>query len=112
MSRPPRPLRPDDADHGQALSLVLIGVALLATIALAVASVGSHLAQRGAAQAAADAAALAGVDGGHAAAATLASRNGAAMVAFSAVADGSGRTVTVTVRVGDERATATASDEP
>ncbi len=110
MLRPPH-RHPDVADRGQALSLVLIGVALIATMALAVASVGSHLEQRSAAQAGADAAALAGVEGGASAASRFASRNGAAMVAYSAVTSGTGRTVTVTVRVGDEQATATASDE-
>lgn len=107
-----RPPRPDDDDRGQALSLVLIGVALLATMALAVATVGSQMIERSSAQVAADAAALAGVDGGRAAAAALASRNAAALVAFAMVTTASGRTVTVTVRIGDEQASATASEVP
>ncbi len=109
MTRPPRS---DDPDRGQALSLLLIGVALLATMALAVASVGSRMAQRSSAQSAADAAALAGVDGGYAAASEFASRNAAVLVAFDVVTTTSGRTVAVTVRIGDEQATATASDVP
>ncbi len=88
--------------------LVTVAVVLAATTAVATAELGVAMVQRQRAQTAADAAALAGLDGGAAAAARLASRNGGRMVGFVARAS----IVTVTVRVGDAVAVASASDGP
>ena len=107
-------------DSGQALGLVLIAVGMVAVIAVALSHLGARLVERSRAQNAADAAALAGVDGGPAAAAAMAARNGGALVSFveRAVPDGSTVTVEVVVvvevevMVGGERAVAAASSAP
>lgn len=93
--------------RGQAATFVLLSVAvLLVAIALAVGSMGSHAVDRTRAQTAADAAALASLDGGRSAAERLAADHGAVVVDWHR---GPGpRTVTVTVRIGDTTATARA----
>lgn len=88
--------------------VVLVGVALIAAITLAMVPVLGELTDRQQASSAADAAALAGVTGGRAASAEFAARNDAVLVAWSV----SGREVTVQVRVGDQVATARATDAP
>ena len=99
-------------DAGQAIGLVLISIAFIASAAVAMISVGKHIAKRGSAQTAADAAALAGVDGGQPAAADIASRNGAVLVSFTRRIGSDGYVVTVAVSIGDEQAVAQASSEP
>lgn len=88
--------------------VITVMAALLVVFATAVASMGGHAIDRTRAQTAADAAALAALDGGGSAAADLASRHGAVLTAWVV----SGFEVTVTVRVGDSRATARATNEP
>jgi predicted MarR family transcription regulator len=96
-------------DRGSMLVFtVLVGVALCAAVTLALVPFLVDLVHRQQAQSAADAAALAGVNGGRSESAALASANDAALVTWSR----NGRRVTVTVRVGDQTATARATDEP
>jgi len=96
-------------DRGQAAILLLAVVAVLAvTMSVAVAAMGRTTIDRTRAQTAADAAALAAVQGGSTAAGDLAARHGAVIVELSVAGD----TVTVTVRVGDVTATARATDAP
>ena len=99
-------------DGGQALGLVVMSVALVAVIAVALSGVGARMVARSRAQNAADAAALAGVHSGSAAAANMAERNGAAIVSFAAAPGPAGTTVTVEVVLQGEHAIAAASDEP
>lgn len=101
-----------DRDRGQAMGLVLVAVGMVAVIAIALSQVGARLTARSRAQNAADAAALAGVDGGRVAAAAMAGRNGAALVSFIDRPGPEGNTVTVEVTVGGEHAVAAASKEP
>lgn len=97
------------SDRGQAAVLVLVVVAvLLVAISSAVAAMGRATIDRTRAQTAADAAALASLEGGPTAAADLAGRHGAVVTAWSS----SGDSVTVTVRIGEVSATARASDAP
>jgi uncharacterized protein (UPF0333 family) len=96
------------ADRGQAVMLLL---AVVVMVSLAVAGVGmfsARIVYRGRAQTAADAAALAATTGGRAAAARLATSNGAELVSYAEAGD----VVTVVVDVGGERATARATDGP
>jgi Putative Flp pilus-assembly TadE/G-like len=97
-------------ERGQAvpLALVVVAVAILATVAIA--ELGGNVVDAGRARTAADAAALAGVEGGREASATVAAENGATLVSWSSRPDGDGSTVTVTVRVGRARASAAASN--
>jgi hypothetical protein len=97
-------------ERGQAvpLALVVVAVAILATVAIA--ELGGNVVDAGRARTAADAAALAGVEGGREASATVAAENGATLVSWSSRPDGDGSTVAVTVRVGRARASAAASN--
>lgn len=98
-------------DRGQSAVLVLV-VALLLGVALLTALVdfGGVTQDRARAQTAADAAALASLDGGAAAAHDFAARHGATVVAWSR---GPGDDeVTVWVRLGESTATARASNAP
>jgi hypothetical protein len=88
--------------------VVLVGVAITAAATWAIVPVLDGLVDRQQARSAADAAALAGVDGGRAAAESLADANGAELVGWMR----DGRRVTVRVRVGDQIAVARATDEP
>ena len=88
--------------------VVFVSVAVTASVMLALLPLLGDLTERQEAGSAADAAALAGVTGGAEAAASLAAANGGVLVAWSRV----GRRVTVQVRVGDQVATARATDEP
>lgn len=99
-------------DRGQAVLLLLPVVAVAALVAVAVGHAGSQVHDRARAQAAADAAALAGVDGGRTAAAELAAANGAALTAFTATGAGEFTTVEVTVRVREAVASARATNGP
>lgn len=98
-------------DRGQSAVMLLIVIAVLAgALGAALADFGAAVGERTRAQTAADAAALASLDGGRSAAARLAAANGAAVVSWSL---GPGPDdVTVTVRVGDSTATARATDAP
>ena len=99
-------------DSGQAIGLVLMAVVLVAAVAAGIAGAAMRITARSRAQNAADAAALAGVDGGPDAAAAIAARNGGVLIAFNDVAVDGGATVTVEVTVGDEHAVARASSGP
>ena len=95
-------------DVGQAVVLVLAVAVLIVVCMVAVGRFGTRVVGIEQAQVAADAAALAGVDGGREAAAALAAANDGALVAFQVVGDD----VLVTVVVGGVRATARASRAP
>lgn len=96
-------------DRGQAAVLVSVVVAvLLVVIVSAMATMGGTAVDRTRAQTAADAAALASLDGGSTAAVDLADRHGAEVVSWSR----SGSEVTVVVQIGVIRAIARASDAP
>lgn len=98
-------------DHGQAAVLVVtVAAALLVVMLAALASMGATSIDRTRAQTAADAAALASVDGGRVEADSLAAAHGATVVDWW---PGPGPDeVTVTVRLGDVTATARASVSP
>ena len=95
-------------DNGQAVLLLLAVVVLAALSLVAVGLFGQRIVDRGRAQTAADAAALAATGGGRSAAQRLATRNGAVLVGYSEVGD----VVTVTVEIHGEHATARATDGP
>lgn len=96
-------------DRGSMLILVMfVTVAMTAMVTIALVPVLGDLIDRQQARSAADAAALAGVIGGVNASSTLAAENGGVLMSWSS----SGRRVTVQVRVGDQVATARATDEP
>jgi ABC-type phosphate transport system substrate-binding protein len=96
-------------DRGSMLVFVmLVGVAFTAAVTLALLPVLTALVDHTRAQNAADAAALAGVIGGAGASSAIAAANDATVVAWSR----SGHDVTVTVQVGEQQATARATDEP
>jgi Putative Flp pilus-assembly TadE/G-like len=96
--------------RGQATPLALVVVVLAVVAVVAIAELGGNVVDAGRARTAADAAALAGVEGGRDASAQMATRNGASLVSWSSRPDGAGVTVTVTVRVGRASATAAASN--
>ena len=77
---------------------------------VAIAELGGNVVDAGRARTAADAAALAGVEGGREASARVAAENGAALVSWSSAARRRRDHVTVTVRVGRATATAAASN--
>lgn len=96
-------------DRGSMMVLtVLVGLALTAAALAALVPFFDELAARQRAQNAADAAALAGVDGGEPAARRLADSNGGVLVSWRR----DGRVVVVVVRVGDATARARATDAP
>lgn len=95
-------------DRGHAVLLVAVTIVFAGLFCIGAASLGSAMLHRQQAQAAADAAALAGVDGGRVAAERLASRNGAGLVTFRR----DGARVTVSVRLGGATAVASASNGP
>ncbi len=91
--------------RGQVLPLVAVIVVVAAGAALVLARLGTEVIDRARARTAADAAALAGVEGDRAAAERVARADGAALERYVRVGD----QVEVTVRVGNFRATARAS---
>ena len=95
-------------DAGQAVVLVLVVVVMVVVCAVAMGRFATRVVTVEQAQVAADAAALAGVDGGAAAAARLAERNGGRLRWFRA----SGDDVVVEVEVDGERAVARAGRAP
>ena len=88
--------------------MVSVVAVLLVVFCLAVGAMGRVAIDRTRAQTAADAAALAALDGGRAAAIDLAQRHGATVTAWSRTGD----EVTVVVRIGDTTATARATNAP
>lgn len=88
--------------------LMMVVVAACGLLAVAVGETGAVLVRRQHAQAAADAAALAGTEYGRAGAERLAAANGATLTAFSVVGD----EVRVVVVVDGVRAAARATDGP
>ena len=101
-------MRRSERDRGQVVLLLLAAVAMAALGVAAIASFSIRIVDRGRAQIAADAAALAALRGGRAAASALAGRNGGHLVGF----DQDGDLVTVVVDVDGERARASATDGP
>ena len=95
---------------GQATPLVAVALLVAALIALALARHGGIVVDAARARTAADAAALAGVDGGRTGSARLAAEHGATLVAWSSSGPPDALTVTVTVRVGRASASAAASN--
>jgi hypothetical protein len=93
---------------GQAVVLVLAVAVVIVLCMVAMGRFGTRVVRIEQAQVAADAAALAGVDGGREAAASLAAANGATLVSFAVLGDD----VVVTVAVAAVRATARASRAP
>jgi hypothetical protein len=94
-----------DGDDGQAVPLALALVALAVVLTLAFGAFAGDVVDAARARSAADAAALAAVEGGRPAASRLAARHGATVVSWQR----HGAAVTVTVRVGDAVATARAT---
>lgn len=95
-------------NRGQATVLLVVCIVFVVLAAIGAAHLGGRIVARQQAQAAADAAALAGTTTGPGGARRLASANGARLVSFVA----SGDEVVVTVEVRGERATARATDGP
>jgi hypothetical protein len=95
-------------DGGQAVVLLLAVVVIAALSVVAVGLFGQRIVDRGRAQTAADAAALAATRGGRAAAQRLAAGNGAVLLGYAEDGDA----VTVVVALNGERATARATDGP
>jgi hypothetical protein len=101
-------VRTSDRNSGQATVLLLAVVAVVVVLMVATAHFAGRVVTREQAQIAADAAALAGTDGGQPAAVKLARANGGVLVSFIVV----GEAVQVVVRVGDAAATARATRAP
>lgn len=98
-------------DRGSMLVLtMLFTTAITAAVLVAMVPVVGGLADRQRAQAAADAAALAGVVDGRPAAVELANANGGVLVSWSEWGDGDAVLVEVVVEVGRQRARARATD--
>jgi len=97
-------------ERGQAVPLVAVVVVIAVVLTAAMGHFGRDVVDAGRARTAADAAALAGVEGGRAASARLAAEHGAELVAWSRSGDDRAITVRVTVRVGRARASAAASN--
>lgn len=97
-----------DRERGQAVAMLLAAVVMAALGVVGVAQFSVRVLDRGRAQTAADAAALAATTGGRPAAVRLASSNGATLVSYAEA----GELVTVVVDVSGQRATARASDGP
>jgi hypothetical protein len=97
-------------DRGQAVPLALIAVALAIVATVALAELGGNVVDAARARIAADAAALAGVEGGREASVRIAAENGATLVSWTSRSDGDGVAVTVKVQIGSAVATAAASN--
>jgi hypothetical protein len=98
-----------ERDRGAMLVFtVMVGLALTSAVTLALVPVLGDLIERQHARSAADAAALAGLIGGRSGSADLAAANDAVLTAWHR----DGFDVVVTVMVGDQTATARATNEP
>ena len=95
-------------DNGQAVVLLLAVVVMAALSVVALGVFSQRIVDRGRAQTAADAAALAATEGGRAAAHRLAAGNGAVLISYAETGD----VVMVVVELNGERATARATDGP
>ena len=93
-------------DRGQALPVVVGVLAVVAVLVAALGVVAGHSVDAARARTAADAAALAGVEGGDAAAEALAHANGGVLIEFRTTQEGD---VVVRVRLGRASATARAT---
>lgn len=100
--------RRDDQERGQATLLVIAVATIIVVLMVAVARFGAVVTAIEQAQVAADAAALAGVDGGLAGASRLAAANGAVLVSLRRLGDD----VVATVEVRGHRASARARRAP
>lgn len=107
------------SDGGQAAMLVMAAVVLSVTLAFGVGALSLRAVSWSRAQSAADAAALAGARGGFTEAARAATLNGATLLEFSGrdpagahPPGGNWVTITVTVAIGGDTATARASNMP
>jgi Flp pilus assembly protein TadG len=97
------------SDRGNAAIVLVVGVVALGVAVVgALGDFGGAAQERTRAQTAADAAALASLDGGHRAAARFAGLHGATVVAWTR----QGHRVTVVVRIGRATATARATNQP
>ncbi|MGZ4791012.1 MAG: pilus assembly protein TadG-related protein [Ilumatobacteraceae bacterium] len=101
-------MQSDERDRGQAVVLLLAVVVMAALSVIAIGRFGSRVIDRGRAQTAADAAALAATSGGRPAVERLAGRNGGRLISYEV----SGDSVVVVVDVAGERAVARATDGP
>ncbi len=98
-------------DRGQAVVMVvMIAAVLFITMSAALVAAGGRMIDRTRAQTAADAAALASLEGGRRAALELVERYDAELVAYNSTSDQG--SVTVVVRVGEATASAAATDAP
>ncbi len=102
------------SDRGQAVGLLLVAVFVIVALAFGVATMAIGLTQHSLAQSAADAAALAGAIGGVDEAVRAAERNGGLLLDFTRTdsTDLDASTVTVRVAVGTRSAVARASNVP
>jgi hypothetical protein len=97
-------------ERGQAVPLGLAVVVVAVLVMVAIAELGGNVVDAGRARTAADAAALAGVEGGREASARVAAGNGAELLSWSSNTEIDAVTVTVSVRVGRAVATAAATN--
>lgn len=95
---------------GAGLVAVVVMIVLSVVMASALDDLGSTTVDRARAQTAADAAALAGLRGGHTMASSIAARHGAVLVTWAH--DPASSQVTVSVRFGEIAAVARATDAP
>lgn len=95
---------------GAGLVAMVVALVLAVVLASALEDLGSITVDRTRAQTAADAAALAGLRGGHSMASSIAARHGAVLVTW--MQDPASSQVTVSVRFGDRVAVARATDAP
>ena len=100
------------ADVGQGVVLMLVPIALVITVAIAVADVAVRIAHRSHAQLAADASALAGASSGRIAAQRIATLNGGQLIDYQELVNLDGLSVLTVVEVAGETASARASTEP
>lgn len=101
-----------ESDRGSFVLVLAVVVVMVGAMVFGVARLGTAILHRQSAQTAADAAALAGVDGGRVRARALASANGADLVSFERSGGSDGWTVTVEVAIGEVTAQARASSQP
>ena len=92
-------------DGGQAMPLAMAAIVVAGLLTIAVGSMAADVVDAARAQTAADAAALASIEGGRTAASSMAIEHGGSMVAWSQ----QGTVITVSVRVGDAVAVARAT---
>lgn len=95
-------------DGGQAMPLAIAAVVVAGLLTIALGSMAGDVVDSARAQTAADAAALASIEGGRAAASDMAVENGGSVVSWSQ----QGAVFTVSVRIGDAVAVARATGGP